>query len=265
MQVAVLGLGEAGSAIAAGLAAAGDEVRGFDPAPVRPLGGVTVHDDPRSAAAGCELVMAVVPSAAAPSLLEEVSPALDEVTVYADLCTGSPGLKRMLADVVGGRGALFADVALMAPVPGRGLATPAMVSGTGAARYGEMLNARGGAVEVIGEEAGEAAARKLLRSVMMKGLAGLLIESMEAATRLGQGEWFWSHLSEQLGSIDETLMHRLLSGTAAHAGRRVEEMEAARTLLDELEVPPTMTDATLALLRRVAAGGLPDVVTGSYG
>jgi len=95
--------------------------------------------------------------------------------------------------------------------------------------------------------------------VVMKGLAALLIESAEAATRYGQGEWFWNHLVDQLGSMDETLMERLLFATAIHTPRRLEEMEAARDLLTELGVPATMTSATIIHLRRLLEEGMPEV------
>jgi hypothetical protein len=44
----------------------------------------------------------------------------------------------------------------------------------------------------------------------------------------------------------------LAEGPAAHAPRRIEEMEAAEQLLVELGVEPTMTRATVASLRRLA-------------
>ena len=43
----------------------------------------------------------------------------------------------------------FADVALMSPVPGRGLSTPALVSGSGATEFADLINERGGRVEVV--------------------------------------------------------------------------------------------------------------------
>ena len=257
MKVAVLGLGEAGSAIAADLARAGEEVRGYDPHPVATPAGVQRFNEAGPAVAGCSLVLAVTAASRASEALARVLENLDQGCVYADLSTGSPGLKEALAAEVARRQVGFADVALMAPVPGRGLGTPALAAGSGAETYASLINARGGQVEVVGERAGAAAARKLLRSVVMKGLAALLMESTEAASRYGEGEWFWSHLIDQLGSIDEALVERLLSATALHAPRRLEEMEAAQDLLTELGVPATMTAATIAHLRRLVAETKP--------
>jgi 3-hydroxyisobutyrate dehydrogenase-like beta-hydroxyacid dehydrogenase len=263
MRVAVLGLGEAGSRLAGDLVGVGDEVCGYDPAPVPAIPGVDNYKSPQEAIAGCSLVLAVTHASSARALLASVAGSLHGGLIYADLSTGSPGLKEDLADQAARRGAWFVDVALMAPVPGRGLATPALAAGSGANQYAALINARGGRVEMVGEQAGAAAARKLLRSVVMKGLAALLIESTEAAARFNQGEWFWNHLVDQLGAIDQDLMERLLYATPVHAGRRLEEMEAARDLLVEVGVPATMTEATIALLRRFTEGGTAQAVPGT--
>jgi 3-hydroxyisobutyrate dehydrogenase-like beta-hydroxyacid dehydrogenase len=189
--------------------------------------------------------------------LESVLGALGDGTLYADLSTGSPSLKEELAAMTAGRGPQFADVALMAPVPGRGLGTPALVSGDGARRFANWVNTRGGAIEVVGDRAGEAATRKLLRSVVMKGLAALLIESMEGAGRAGKGDWLWGHLVDELTSLDSGMLRRLLLETAPHARRRLDEMTAARELLLDLGSPAVMTSATIAHLERLVAEGMP--------
>jgi 3-hydroxyisobutyrate dehydrogenase-like beta-hydroxyacid dehydrogenase len=250
-RIAVLGLGEAGSALAAGLVAAGVDVHGFDPGDVATPQGVTRHADAASAVGGAELVMAVTAAAHAEAALDQALPAVAPGTIYADLSTGSPGLKRHLDDVTAAAGVGFVDVALMAPVPGRGLGTPAVASGRAAARFVEIIRPLGMPVEHDGDVAGHAATRKLLRSIVMKGLAGLLRESMEAAERAGLANETWSTLVDQLSNTDEALLRRLAEAPAVHAPRRVEEMEAAEQLLVELAVEPTMTRATLASLRRI--------------
>jgi 3-hydroxyisobutyrate dehydrogenase-like beta-hydroxyacid dehydrogenase len=262
MNVAVLGLGEAGSLFAADLARLGDDVHGYDPAPGSPIEGVLRHDSPEEAVAGSELVLAVTPGSRAATALSSVVDHLGDGVVYADLSAASPGTKRHLAAVAAASRVPFVDVALMSPVPGHGLAAPALAVGSGAGRYAELINSRGGRVEVLAGEAGDAVARKLLRSVVLKGLAALLIESTEAANRYGQAEWFWDHLAHQLGAIDETLMQRLLEATAYHADRRIDEMNAARDLLTELGVRPTMTEAVIEQLRRLAAEGMPETGLG---
>jgi len=254
-RFAVLGLGEAGSAIAADLAAAeGVEVRGYDPADVAAPDGVQRHDDPAKAVADAAVVLAVTTAAHAAAALEEVVAALPPGAIYADLSTASPALERQLAATVAARssGAGFADVALMAPVPGRGLRTPALVSGPAAEAFAAVMAPLGMPVEVTSTQAGDAATRKLLRSVVMKGLAQLLIESLDAAEAAGLAAETWDHLVAQLTSVDEALVRRLVTDTRQHALRRLHEMEATIDLLDELGVDATMSRATAARLREAA-------------
>jgi 3-hydroxyisobutyrate dehydrogenase-like beta-hydroxyacid dehydrogenase len=179
--------------------------------------------------------------------------------VYADLSTASAGLKRTLASTAQSAGLSFADVALMGVVPGNGLRTPALVSGDGADRYVEMLAPFGVRVESVGVEPGEAATRKLLRSVFMKGLAAVVIEAMRAADAAGKSDWLWDNLVEEITAAGAPLLSRLVRGTEPHALRRLHEMEVSVALLTELGVESTMTQATVSSLRYVLQHGIPPI------
>jgi 3-hydroxyisobutyrate dehydrogenase-like beta-hydroxyacid dehydrogenase len=117
----------------------------------------------------------------------------------------------------------------------------------------------GAPVDVIGERAGDATTRKLLRSVMMKGLAAVVIEALRAAHAAGLSDWLWADLVAEMKAADEQLLVRLVEGTGVHARRRVHEMEASAAMLDSLGVDPVMTRATVEALRRVVVGGVPEV------
>lgn len=255
--VTVFGLGEAGSLIAADLAAAGATVYGYDPADVPTPRGVGRHDDPKTAVHGSGLVMAITAAADAQAAIAQAWDVIGRGTVYADLSTAPPSLKEDLNETATLRGLPFADVALMAPVPGRGLTTPAYASGPGATAYAEMVNPLGARVEVVGEEPGTAAMRKLIRSVFMKGLTAVLIEATRTAEAAGEAEWFWDHVVDLVSDADEELLLRMLSGTEKHAVRRRQEMEAAAQLLEILDVDPIMTRSTVESLRKLQQDGLP--------
>ena len=130
-------------------------------------------------------------------------------------------------------GAGFADVALLGTVPALGVRTPALASGDGAERFAELMRPLGMPVEVVGDEPGDAAGLKLLRSVFMKGVAASALESVEGAKARGADEWLRRQIAEVLG---EPLLERLLSGSVTHAERRLDEMEAAAAYLEELGV-----------------------------
>jgi 3-hydroxyisobutyrate dehydrogenase-like beta-hydroxyacid dehydrogenase len=248
--LAVLGLGEAGGRLASDLVALGTAVRGYDPDPARDDASTERVSDAASAAAGSDAVLSVNSAGAALEVAAACLPALRRDAIYADLNTASPELKRELATLVHGSGARFADVALLGPIPSRGLQAPALASGDGARAFADLLGPLGMPVEVVSDEAGDAAALKLVRSVFMKGLSAAVVESMEAAARTGHAEW----LAEEIaGMIGRPFFERALEGSRKHAARRVDEMEAARDLLVELGVEPRIASASAAQLAELAA------------
>lgn len=257
-SITIFGLGEAGSLIAGDLALAGATVCAYDPADVVTPSGVTRCADPVSAAHGADVVLACVAASDAEEAATQALSAIPDGALYADLGTGSAELKRRLADLVEPR-LRFVDVGLMTVVPGNGLATPSLASGSGATAYVELLKPFGASVEAVGTEPGVAATRKLLRSVVMKGLAGLIIEAMMGADAAGESEWVYDNIVHQLTVTDETFVRRLVEGTAVHQERRLHEMEAASDLLAGLGVDPVMTRATVEHLARVGELGVPEL------
>lgn len=244
MRIAVLGLGEAGGRLAADLSAAGVEVRGYDPA-------VTPECVPGTAVEGCAVVLSVNSAAVALAVAKSVRDRLPREAVYADLNTSAPALKRELCGLLEGSGARFADVALLGPVPARGLRTPSLASGPGAEAFAGLVGPLGMPVEVVSATPGDAAERKLLRSVFMKGLAAAAVEGLEAATAAGEAGWLYEEIAEVIGA---PLLDRLLEGSRVHAVRRVEEMEAACELLRELGVEPHVAAAAVGVLQQLQHG-----------
>ena len=256
LVVAVLGLGEAGSVIARDLLAAGAGVRGYDPA-VAAGPGITDARSEAEAARGADLVLSVNSAKAAVDAFRAGLPGLGPDALWADLNTASPGTKRQLASIAEAGGVLFADVAMMAPVPGRGLRVPMLASGDGAARYAGLLNPLGAGIELLDGPAGLAATRKLLRSVFYKGMASAIVEALEAARAAGHEQWLREHIAAELAAADVSSVERIVEGTARHALRRAAEMEAAADMLSELGVPPFMAEASRAVHERLSAGQEP--------
>lgn len=248
--VAVLGLGEAGSEVAAGLVAAGAAVRGYDPR-VPALAGVVECGSDADAARGADIVIALTSAHEAIETLRLALPGIDGTTIYADLNTSSAGLKTSLAELAVEAEIGFADVALMAPVPGLGLRTPMLVSGPAAERFAAGFGALGATVTVLPGPPGTAATRKLVRSVFYKGLAAAVTESLRAARAAGCEDWLRQDIGEVLATASADTVDRLEQGSIRHARRRVDEMAAARDLLDELGVPPRIARASQQWLQQL--------------
>jgi 3-hydroxyisobutyrate dehydrogenase-like beta-hydroxyacid dehydrogenase len=243
MEVAVLGLGEAGGRIASDLVAAGCAVRGWDPA--RTLDGIDNAESDVAAVRNADVVLSLNSSTVALDVARGVAGSLSGEAVYADLNTSAPSLKRELAAVVP---VPFADVALVGIVPSTGLRTATLASGAGAERFAERLRPLGMPVDVVGGEPGDAAGLKLLRSVFMKGIAAAAIESLEAAEAAGVAERVRADIASVLG---ESMLDRLLTGSRTHAVRRAEEMYAAAGLVRDLGIPPRVATAAAAWLEQL--------------
>lgn len=250
---AVLGLGEAGSEISADLAACEQAVLGYDIAQVEPPEGVTMVSEPTHAVDGASVVLALVPVTDALAAAKSALPALGSGSIYADCCSGAPQLKRKLATLIERSSAAFVDVALMGTVPGRGLSTPALASGPGAERLVEILSSLGMPIEAISNAPGDAATRKLLRSVFVKGFTGAIMEALEAAQAAGCSEWLWGNIVEELERADEALVKRLVDGTYKHACRRADEMAAVEQLLESLGVEAHITRSAITRLETLAS------------
>ncbi|KUF07846.1 DUF1932 domain-containing protein [Leucobacter sp. G161] len=243
--VAVLGLGEAGALYARGFRDAGYEVAGYDPFTTLGDRDIRQEADLAATVGGAELVISLVGARAAAAVANDAFPLLDAGTVYADLNTGSPALKAQLEEGAASANVLFADVAVLAPVPRAGVRTPLMASGKGAERFRELVMSAGTPVDAIGGAAGDAAARKLLRSVFMKGLAAVVIESVGAAERAGADTWLREQIVLELSGDANVLIQRLIDGSRLHAERRAHEVEDAQAYLDELGQPTWMSAATI--------------------
>lgn len=249
-RVALLGMGEAGSHIATDLVAAGVAVTAYDPRPVVAPAGVVMLGSEAEAAAAADVVLSVNWASVAVAAASAALPGLTPRTLYAELNTASPAQKRAVAAAISPSGACFVDVALMSNVPGKGVRTPMLVAGPGAEEFAALVRGFGTEVEVLAGETGEAAGRKLLRSVFMKGFGSVVVEALAAARAAGLEQWMETQIQAVLADPGEA--RRFDAGTRLHARRRSHEMAAALELLADLGTETTMTRATLENLRLLA-------------
>lgn len=265
IKVAIFGLGEAGSLIGSDIANAakanGTELQlfGFDPADVETPEGIVRQATATEAVTDADFILSFTGSVDATTAVNQAIDAISQSAIYADFASASAGLKRELANTASNAGFKFCDVALMAMVPGNGIKTPSMFAGNGAYGLKDLLSDLGMPIDIVSDNAGDAAERKLMRSVVIKGLAGLLIEALEGAHRAGCEEWLWKNLADEFTAMDQSMLQRLVKGTGIHAERRFHEMEASAQQLTELGVEPLMTRSTVANLEKVKRSGVPEV------
>ncbi len=253
MNVAILGLGEAGSHFANDLAKLGISVFGWDPNPKRPLNeSIQVAQSNLEAAQNADIIFSVNLTAVSELVAKEVIPALNEHKIYAELNTSSPDKKRSIDKILKDTGVQFTDVAIMAPVPPKGIFTPMLAAGPGANPLIELMRPYGLAITLIEGEVGQAAELKLLRSIVYKGIAAVICEAMDAGKLFDQEKYMREQISSIIGGKDD-LIDRFVEGSRTHAERRIHEMDAVAEMLNNKGLNPVMSEATKQNLQKLLA------------
>jgi 3-hydroxyisobutyrate dehydrogenase-like beta-hydroxyacid dehydrogenase len=249
MIIAILGIGEAGRILARDLIAKGVRVRGWDPVPRNLPDGLEFASSNPDAVSEADVVLSVNWASVAIDVANEVAPALKPNQLYADMNTAAPQLKRELASIIEKSGASFVDSALMDPVPPKGLRTEVYASGSGARLFTEKMTPFGMPVTYLDEEAGTAATHKLVRSIMYKGVAAVIMECLEAAEKLNMTEYARTQMLKII--YDEPMIDRFVSGSIKHAKRRVEEMKAVVEMLDSIGISSFTSQASVDRLKEL--------------
>jgi len=250
MIIAILGIGEAGGALARDLMAKGVRVRGWDPDPRTIPDGLDFASSNPAAVSGADIGLSVNWASVAADVAAEVAPVLQPQQLFADLNTAAPQSKRDVAAIIEKSGALFVDAALMEPVLPKGLGTPVYASGSGAEVFAEQMTPLGMPVTLLDREAGQAATHKLVRSIVYKGMAAVVMECLEAAQALNVSEFARAQLLTILR--DEAMIDRFVKGSIKHAQRRVHEMEAVVEMLDAIGVSAFSSQAARQRLKEIA-------------
>jgi 3-hydroxyisobutyrate dehydrogenase-like beta-hydroxyacid dehydrogenase len=116
-------------------------------------------------------------------------------------------------------------------------------------------------LSVVGADTGQAAAIKMIRSVMIKGIEALTLECFLAATRAGVLEEVTASLKNNYPSLDwSKIADYNIERMASHGERRAAEMEESAVTLRELGLDPLMVEATVARQREMGALGKHDNV-----
>lgn len=250
-RIAILGLGEAGSHFANDLAKMGVEVLGFDPNLKRTLGpSVFLAKSNAEAAEKADIIFSVNLSSVAEEVAHEVASVLNKKQIYLDMNTASPKQKIAVFDILKPTGVQFVDLAIMAPVPPKGIKTPFLACGEGADLFYQKMQPMGLNIEVLEGKVGDAATKKLLRSIVYKGIAAVICEAVES----GQAFGMEGYIREQIRSImgeDDALIDRFLEGSKTHAERRMHEMEAVVEMLQSVDIQPFMSQAAKENLRKM--------------
>jgi 3-hydroxyisobutyrate dehydrogenase-like beta-hydroxyacid dehydrogenase len=258
--IAVIGFGEAGSILGTDLVAAGCDVSMYDilldDAATRPemlaraaKALVRPHDSFASAVTGADLVISAVTASSSGHVATLAGQHMQAGQIFLDINSVSPGKKQTSGRAVEASGADYVESAVMAPVPPYRLKVPMLLGGRRAETVASQLSRLGMKAQAISSEIGVASAVKMCRSVVIKGIEALVVESMLAARHFGAEQQVLASLNETFPGMgwDKELPDYLISRVAEHGRRRAAEMREVARTLEDAGFEPTMAAATAQL------------------
>ena len=271
--ICFIGFGEAGQAIAAGLYEAGLERmsawdilfpqrEGGKPRQAGAANGVRCASSAADAVRDADLIISAVTAASSVEAARSVKAHLGGRPFYLDINSVSPGRKQKTARFLGDA-ARYVDVAVLAPIYPARHQTPMLLAGPDAEAMAPMLAALGMRVSIAGAEVGAAAAIKMVRSVMIKGIEALTLECFLAASRASVIDEVAASMKNNYPGLDwAKIVPYNLERMANHGERRAAEMEEVADTLRELGVEPLMTSATVRRQREMGELGAQQPVRG---
>ena len=270
MQIAFVGMGEAGSAITSGW---GEEhaanIRAYDIKVENPKTadeirnrcralGITCCDSLADALTGADIVFCTVTADQAIAAARAAAPLIGQGTIWCDLNSCAPSSKTTAAEAIEAGGGRYVDVAVMSPVHPKRNMVPLLVGGPHAAEVIPLLESLPMAAKRVEGPVGKASSIKMLRSVMVKGLEALTAECALAAVAAGVEEDVFASLDKSHpGSPWDAQAAYNFERSLVHGLRRAAEMEEVAKTLTDLGLPDDMARATVKWQRRIGNTGLP--------
>jgi 3-hydroxyisobutyrate dehydrogenase-like beta-hydroxyacid dehydrogenase len=253
MRIGIIGFGEVGRIVGAALVQQGAEwVGAYDILLAEPqsaggiesaakAAGVKVAPHIDALMAESELVLSSVTASQTAAAAQSAERGIRPGTWFIDFNSASPGTKAACAARIDAAGGRYVECAVMNSVPPYGIKVPMLIGGPHAAAVHPILASLGFATEVCDERVGIASAIKMCRSVVIKGMESIFVESLMTARHYGVEAPVLASLQETFPTIDwEEQASYFFSRVAMHGKRRAEEMREAAATVKEGGLIPHM-------------------------
>lgn len=255
-RIGLVGYGEVGRILAEDLRAQGVAVSAFDlkfakaddAAPLRAHAeahGVAVAASARDLAEGVDLVVCAVTASQTLAAAEASAPGCAGGTWFLDFNSASPGAKARAAACVEEAGGRYVEGAVMTSVPPYRIRVPMLLGGPDADALAALLAPLGFAAQVASDRLGVASATKMCRSVIIKGMEAMMIESLVTARHHGVEDAVLASLAETFPQIDwEKQAAYFFQRVIEHGRRRSEEVREVAETVREAGLVPWSADGT---------------------
>jgi 3-hydroxyisobutyrate dehydrogenase-like beta-hydroxyacid dehydrogenase len=212
--------------------------------------------------ARADVIVSAVTASQAWSVADEAARTIRPGTWFVDLNSCSPGTKQRSSERIDAAGGRYVESAVMTTVPQYGIKVPMLLGGREAAALKALLAPLGFSMEVAAERVGVASAIKMCRSVMIKGLEAMVIESFTSARAWGVEDAVVASLAETFPGIDwERQATYFFQRVVQHGRRRAEEMREVAVTVAEAGLEPWSARGTAE--RQAAMADLADA--GAFG
>jgi 3-hydroxyisobutyrate dehydrogenase-like beta-hydroxyacid dehydrogenase len=255
MQIALIGYGEVGRILAEDLRSGGAAVTAYDLKLDGAAGaamhtharahGVTLEAAHAAAVRDAELVICAVTASQAVPAARSCAQGLTRSAFFLDFNSASPGAKMRAGAIVDATGSRYVEGAVMTALPPYRIKVPLLLGGPHAAALEPVLNGLGFAAKVASDKLGVASATKMCRSVMIKGLEAMVIESFTAARHHGVEDAMLASLKESFPGIDwEKQGAYFFQRVIEHGRRRSEEVREVAVTVREAGLDPWSASGT---------------------
>jgi 3-hydroxyisobutyrate dehydrogenase-like beta-hydroxyacid dehydrogenase len=215
--------------------------------------GVTALDSMTALLERADVVISAVTASQALAVATEAAASIRPGTWFLDVNSASPATKTAASRLIDGAGSRYVEASMMTSVPPYGIRVPMLLGGVHAEAAKALLAPLGFSMEVASDRIGVASAIKMCRSVFIKGLEAIVIESYASARHYGVEDHVLASLAETFPAIDwEKQGAYLFSRVAQHGRRRAEEMREAAVTVREAGLDSHLAAATAARQDMVA-------------
>ncbi|ABM37473.1 NAD(P)-dependent oxidoreductase [Polaromonas naphthalenivorans] len=206
--------------------------------------GVTAQPCLQALCEASDLVISAVTASSTLAVAREAAQFIRPGAIFLDLNSASPGTKQQCAALIDAAGAHYVEAGVMTSVPPYGIRVPMLLGGARAAELAPLLAGWGMDARAVSERLGVASAIKMCRSIMIKGLEALVIESYATARAYGVEDQVLPTLQETFPGIDWSAQGAyFFSRVVQHGQRRAEEMRESANTVREAGFEPLMTAA----------------------
>jgi 3-hydroxyisobutyrate dehydrogenase-like beta-hydroxyacid dehydrogenase len=254
LSVCLLGFGEVGQALCDDLRPRVGRLSAWDlkfsdpasePSRAAARHEVLAASDAQQAVAGADLVISAVTAAQIGEAASSVAPHLKREAHFFDLNSTSPAAKCGAAAIVDSAGGRFVEAAIMSPISPRRLASPMLLGGAHAAAFLPLARELGfSGAQTFSQKLGAASAAKMCRSVIVKGLEALMLESLLTARQHEVDDAVIDSLYSLFPSDNwRDTARYMISRALIHGRRRAEEMREAARTVSEIGLSSRMSSA----------------------